>query len=404
MVVIGSALALAVVLVPASMAIAATFESNDFNDPGDLAAGFNAYIDSGTVSQSTNGGISDSGAINAPGSADAVFSSKSGYSMGPVGSTYTFSSFLQSVGNSGYSGMGFTSLTASAATATGTPYRPVDALGISVHGGGFVFHDGATDYNGSWDSTTDPGITAITPASMFDLLNNGSPDQWYKVILVITRDTATTFDMRVEVWPSTAAGALLYASASAVFELQDSTNTTILTAPVIHSYINFSGDRVRYFDDYSVELAGGASVIDEGAPVVLTTSATGSAAVVALTGSVVDEGDDTVTARGFAYALTTAPTIAGSVVAAGSGVGVYTGSTPALPAGTYYFRAFATSSIGTSYGSELVVTIGAAAAPGLANGGFSTTEITSLGVTGSAALIAGGVLLALYRRGIRRRA
>ncbi len=397
--VVGAAILVAALL-PASAAIAATTESYNFNTAGDLTTGFAGYVDAGTVVQALTGGLSNTGAIHAPGSADAVFTSQAGYSMGPVGSTYTFSSFLQSIGNSGYSGMGFTSLTASSATAGGSPYRPTDALGISVHGGGFVFHNGGTDYHGSWDSPVNAGITTVTAASIFDLLNNGSPDDWYRVVLVITRDTATTFDMRVEVWPSTSAGVLLDSSAAAIFELNDSTNASISGAPIIHSYINFSGDRVRYFDDYNVDLAGGASVIAPGAPVVLTSSAVASGSALDLDGEVTDPGDDPVTARGFAYGTSAAPTVAGTVVAAGAGAGAFSASTPALATGTYYVRAFATSATGTSYGSEFAVAVVGAAVPAasLADTGLSTPMLITLGIVGAVAVLSGAALMIVRRR------
>jgi hypothetical protein len=220
-------------------------------------------------------------------------------------------------------------------------------------------------------------------------LNSGSPDQWYKVILVITRDTASTFDMRVEIWPSTSTGTLLNASPSAVFELQDSTNATIQNSPTIFSYINFSGDRVRYFDDYNVTLAGGASVVEEGAPVVLTSSATASGSAADLTGDVTAAGTAPVTARGFASSTSTSPTTAGSTVSGGSGTGAFTGTTPALAAGTYYVRAYATSSIGTTYGSEVQVTLaGSSSGSGSGSGsGSSAAAARELAATGPVASI-----------------
>lgn len=393
MLVLAGSIAVCAVFSGASAAVAATSVSYDFDTPGDVAAGFTEYIASGVVTQSLSGGISNSGALNAPGFADAVYSSRAGYSLGPVGSTYTFSSFIQSVGNGGYSGMGFSSLTAGAATASGLPYRPNDALGISVHGGGFVFHNGPTDYNGAWDGTfAEPGVTIVTPSSYNDLLNQASPEDWYQIILVTTKDSATTFDMHVEVWPSTSTGVLLDSSPAAVVELLDVTNPVIESAPIIRSYFSFSGDRVRYFDDYAVTLAGGASVIEEGAPVVLTTSATAVGSAVALAGEVTDPGDDPVTSRGFAYAASPDPTVVGTTVLAGSGSGTFSGTTPALAAGTYYFRAFATSATGTSYGSEIVLTVVGAALPAM---GFSP-EV--LGATAVAGVLAIGVGFALRRR------
>jgi hypothetical protein len=149
---------------------------------------------------------------------------------------------------------------------------------------------------------------------------------------------------------------------------------------------------VRYFDNYNVTVAGGPSVIEEGAPVVLTTSATAAGSVVTLLGEVTDEGDDPVTSRGFVYASSPAPTTAASTVLAGSGAGAFSGSTPALASGTYYFRAFATSATGTSYGSELVLAIGGGQ---LAASGFSPLALSATAVAGVLAI---GVGFAVRRR------
>lgn len=142
-------------------AYAATSISYDFDTAGDLTAGFDAYISSGSPAQSSTGGIGNTGAIYAASSANAVYTTKSTYSIGPVGSTYTFTALMKSVYNSGYSGVGFTAATASAASTAGTsPFRPSDALGISVHGGGYVFHNGATNISGGWSSDTS-GVTSV---------------------------------------------------------------------------------------------------------------------------------------------------------------------------------------------------------------------------------------------------
>ena len=347
---------LALISIP-GIAFASTSISYDFDTAGDLTGGFNSYVSSGTISQSLTGGIGNTGAIYTPSSASAVFASKASYSLGPVGSSYTFTSFLKSVGNSGYSGMGFTALTPSAANASGVPYRPTDALGISVHGGGFVFHNGATDFSGQWNSNNAGGISTVQLANIPDLLNSGSPDQWYKIILTITRDSSTTFDMHVEVWPSTSAGVLINQQASAIFELNNQTNSALTSAPALYSYINFSGYRVTHFDNYQVSLAGGSSVIQAGAPVVLTTDAVAQANVVTFDGSVTATGGAAVTERGFVYSTSSSPTISDNKVPIGSGIGSFSGITSTLPNGTYYFRAYATNSTGTSYGVEEQLTL-----------------------------------------------
>jgi len=349
--------------------------SYNFDTAGDLENNFNQVVGSGAITQSLTGGINNSGAIATPGSANAVFSSKSSYSMGPTGSTYTFTSFLQSVGNSGYSGMGFT--TSSPATTTNSPvYRPADAIGISVHGGGFVLHNGTTNVDGSWGSDN-AGVTSVKKSTISDLLNSGSPDKWYKVVFVIKRDSSSTVDTRVEVWSSSSTGTLLRPSeADAIFEWNDISNSTLLSAPAIYSYINFSGDRVRYFDNYSINLAGGATIIEAGAPVVVTSSATNSGGIVTVDGQVTSSGGTTMVERGFVYGTSTSPTTSDNKVAvsisSGDGTGAFQGTTPTLTAGTYYFRTFATNGSLTSYGSEIqIVVVDTPSGPqSIANTGF----------------------------------
>lgn len=124
----------------------------NFNSTGQLSNSFNgAGANVGSVTQSTDGGIGNSGAVSVPNSStNAVFTTKNSYSLGGVGSSYTFETFIKSEGNGGYSGVGFTSSSPTTSFSSGMVYRPSDALGISVHGGGYVFHNGATDYSGSW--------------------------------------------------------------------------------------------------------------------------------------------------------------------------------------------------------------------------------------------------------------
>lgn len=346
---------------------ASTSVSYDFNTANQLTSQFNSYVQSGTISQSNNGGISDSGAINAPGSANAVFASKDTYSLGPEGSNYTFKAFLKSVGNSGYSGMGFTSLTPSAANAgtVGFVFRPNDALGVSVHGGGYVFHWGSCTYSGSWNSNSDMNVNSgacgatlntVTPSTSSDLLNSGSTDQWYQVVLMIERTAGNRFKMRVEVDPSTSAGVLTNTQFRAVIELTGIQNSTIISAPSISSYINFSGDRVRYFDNYQVDLVG-STVIQAGTPVVLTTSRTESNGVVTMNGNVTSDGGATISERGFVLSTNQNPTTSDTKVVVSGTTGTYSGSSGSLASGTYYIRAFATNATGTSYGEQLSITV-----------------------------------------------
>jgi hypothetical protein len=338
-----------------NVAHASTSESYNFNTANDLTNNFNATISSGSHSQTLTGGIGNTGAINAPSSLNAIFATKNSYSIGSADSTYTFTSFMQSVGNSGYSGMGFS---ATPSTTTSSPvYRPSDALGISVHGGGFVFHNGVTNYSAQWNSLTGSGITAVTRSTLDDLLNSGSADKWYKVVFKVTVLAGAQFTMRVEVWPAAANGSLLRSSsADAIYEVRSISNSTISNAATIKSYINFSGDRVRYFDDFSIDLGGNASVITAGNPVVVTNAQTLTGNQVTFNGNVTSENGSPVTERGFVFDTSPNPTYLNNVLISGSGTGAFTASYSPSP-GTYYARAFATNSVGTSYGSSVTFTI-----------------------------------------------
>jgi hypothetical protein len=395
---------------------ASTSLSFDFNSSTELASSFNSYVSSGPVAWSSSGGISDSGSISAPGTNSAVYATKSAFSIGPVGSTYVFTAYMKSIGNSGYSGMGFTAQVPSSSNASGYPYRPVDALGISVHGGGFVFHDGANNISGNWGGGGSDGAITIThPATAGDLLNSGSPDSWYKVVFTAVRDSSSTFDSKVEVWPVDSAGTLLAAPASAIFELNNRSATALINAPKIYAYFNLSGDRVYNFDNFSVSLSGGASVIEEGAPVVLTDAAVNCAAGLGMDGSITDGGSSSIVERGFVYSTSSDPDLSDSVVVVSGTTGSYSGQSSALTSGTYYVRAYATNASGTSYGSEVSVSVDSSvttaceggsgggddggadsgtAEPRLASTGFDAVPV---GILGGLGVFAGVVLLARRR-------
>jgi len=92
----------------------------------------------------------------------------------------------------------------------------------------------------------------------------------------------------------------------------------------------------------------------------LTTTATSSIANTTATsgGNITADGGATVTARGVVYSTTTNPTIALTTKTVdGTGTGAFVSSITGLTANTtYYVRAYATNSVGTSYGSEVSFT------------------------------------------------
>lgn len=100
------------------------------------------------------------------------------------------------------------------------------------------------------------------------------------------------------------------------------------------------------------------------APTVTTTAMSNVSATAAVTGgTVTDSGGSTVTARGICYSTSPNPTTSDTVVAGALGASpAYSVTLSGLnPSTTYYVRAFATNSIGTSYGAQ--VSFATSAAP-----------------------------------------
>lgn len=75
-------------------------------------------------------------------------------------------------------------------------------------------------------------------------------------------------------------------------------------------------------------------------------------------GNVTSDGGNSVTSRGVVFSTTPSPTIysyvGGGITSSSTGIGVFTSSLTGLICGsTYYVRAYATNSVGTSYGNEV---------------------------------------------------
>ncbi|MCX6145943.1 MAG: hypothetical protein NTW25_01645 [Candidatus Kapabacteria bacterium] len=100
-------------------------------------------------------------------------------------------------------------------------------------------------------------------------------------------------------------------------------------------------------------------------------------------GNVSSDGGNAVTARGVCWNTSTSPTIANSKTIDGTGTGAFTSALTGLSLNTtYYVRAYATNSVGTSYGSEVSFTT-------LDIPTLTTTAISAL--TGATAISGGSV-------------
>jgi uncharacterized protein (TIGR02145 family) len=74
-------------------------------------------------------------------------------------------------------------------------------------------------------------------------------------------------------------------------------------------------------------------------------------------GNVTSTGGLNISARGIAYSTSTNPTLSSSTLSAGSGTGNFSVNLSGLnPNTTYYLRAYATNSLGTAYGNQVIFT------------------------------------------------
>jgi len=134
-----------------------------------------------------------------------------------------------------------------------------------------------------------------------------------------------------------------------------------------------SSDGTSYGSDLTFTTLGTA-------PTITTTTASNITTTTATAGgNVTDVGTSTVTARGVCWSTSTNPTVANSKTTDGTGIGTFTSSvTGLIPNTTYHIRAYATSSVGTSYGSDLTLTTICLAPSSFslsapANGGWTTS-------------------------------
>jgi uncharacterized protein (TIGR02145 family) len=97
---------------------------------------------------------------------------------------------------------------------------------------------------------------------------------------------------------------------------------------------------------------------DKGVPDLTTTAVTNITQNTAKSGGKINsDGGSTITARGVCWGTGQTPTISGKKTVDGSGIGTFTSNISGLSANTtYYVRAYATNSSGTSYGNTISFT------------------------------------------------
>jgi len=129
-----------------------------------------------------------------------------------------------------------------------------------------------------------------------------------------------------------------------------------LTPSTTYTYRVYSNNAIGNSLTYSNELTRTTtSVIN--IPTITTTAVSLIATATAVSGGTISsDGGATITARGVCWSTITNPTIALSTKTTdGIGIGAFTSAISGLAANTtYYVKAYATNSIGTAYGSQLI--------------------------------------------------
>jgi hypothetical protein len=125
-------------------------------------------------------------------------------------------------------------------------------------------------------------------------------------------------------------------------------------------------------------------------PTVTTTPVTNIAQTTATSGgNVTSDGGTTVTVRGVCWNTSPGPTTANSYTTDGSGTGTFVSNLTGLTPNTlYYVRAYATNSIGTSYGNEVTFTTLTLTPPAVTTA--AVTNITQTTATSGGTVISDG--------------
>lgn len=310
---------------------------DEFNSTSDLTDLFN-NDGSPVFTNISNGGINNTGSVNVPIPSNDLWITKQGYSVsGAAGSVYTFSAYFLVAQNSGYGNLGFTNAT----SASGDGYgQPATGIGVNFHGGGGGFFNNGSQTALSW------------PPDL--VLGN-----WYYFKFEVTTKGSNQFDLKLQIWNTDSTGTL---GTMKTEKIQNNvTNNTMGSAPIIRAFFGAAGSRMEKIDNFAMNLTG-STFIEAGAPVVLSNASVSSITSTSASfgGNVTSDQGSAVTARGTCWSTSANPTTGGSCSSDGTGTGTFTSSLTGLAASTtYYVRAFATNSQGTTYGAETSFTTSA---------------------------------------------
>ncbi len=212
---------------------------------------------------------------------------------------------------------------------------------------------------------TNSSGTAFGGQVMFTTDSPTAPEVTTATVIDITESTATSGGNVSSEGsnPVTARGVCWNTSGSPVNKdehTSDGAGVGVFTS----SLTNLSCGTTYYLRAYAVSSSGPAYGAQEvfttadcpaGIPVVSTAAISNVTETSAQSGGeVTSDGGETVTARGVCWSISPTPDITDLITSNGDGIGSYTSDLTELSANTtYYVRAYATNSLGTSYGGEV---------------------------------------------------
>lgn len=209
--------------------------------------------------------------------------------------------------------------------------------------------DGSTIYGEELNFTTLPVVPTVTTAAITAVTGNSAAGGGNVTVSGGAEVTARGICFGLNHLPTVADSKTSDAKGTGAF-------VSALTA--------LKGNKTYYVRAYAINSAGTAygpevsftTLVD--LPVVTTTDVTAVSKTGGLSGGAVTyDGGGTVSARGLAYGLTANPTIAGSKIDGGTGLGAFTSTLSGLNKfTTYHVRAYATNSAGTAYGADITFT------------------------------------------------
>lgn len=219
-----------------------------------------------------------------------------------------------------------------------------------------LFQGGGKTYNNIYfNRSLSPGYIAILDSNTF---NNFKADCPTAYSIYFTPSSTTTFNT-IDISGSSGKLTTLAPSSTGTFTLSDSTGTNSLSYVSIQ-YCTASGGATwnAYIDNGCVDGGGNSGWTFYLAPTVTTQVVSGILSLLATgNGTVTLDGGKTITERGICWKTSSGPTTADSKVTSGGTTGVFTASMTGLSRNvTYYVKAYATNSIGTSYGAEVSFT------------------------------------------------